>query len=92
MMFRHVPQQLLVFIISVMLIMKYCSATFGRLVPTIILQPRNRLIAHYDAVTFRAKFRFQKQHIKAVMLGIDTDAATDIICKNRSKCNSEDHF
>ena len=50
--FTRGPRQLLVFIISVMLIMKHSSVTFGLRVPTRILQSRNRRIAHYDASNF----------------------------------------
>ena len=89
-MFPHGPWQQLVFIISVMLIMKYCSVTFGQRLPTSILQSQNRLFARYDAATFRANFRFQKRHKKPVMLCLGMDA--DIIRENRSIGNSEEAF
>ena len=48
MIFPHGPQKLLVFFISIMLIIRYCSEIIGRLVLARILQPRNRRIADYD--------------------------------------------
>ena len=89
MMFHHGLRQLLVFVISVMLIMKYCNSTFGQRVPTRILQPLNRRNAHYDAATCIVNFHLQQLHIKAVMLCLGIDAATDIIYK---KCNSKEPF
>lgn len=64
MMFLHGPRQLLVLIISVMLITKYCFAIFGQLVPIRILPPQNRRIADYYVATFRTNFRIQRRHKK----------------------------
>lgn len=87
-MFPHGPRQLLVFIIGVMLILKYCSSAPVGVYRHVFFKNEIVVLPIYEAATFL----IQKLYMKSVMLCLGIDAPREIKCENWSKHNFEERF
>ena len=84
--------QRFVLIMGVYNLYRYYECTYGTPVIVPFLVRQNRRIEGYEPSVFRNKFRFHKDHAYALFNCLGFRNNEDVICENRSRCNSEEAF
>ena len=71
---------------------RFMSCHYGNRIQPPICHRQHRIIHHYEPAVFRNKFRFHKAHALAVFNCLGFRYDEDIVCENRTRCNSEEAF